>query len=1076
MKVVAALLLAGVVFAVSVGLWLKIGIQFEILEAGGVKLSGFTLVWRDKLELQVETFALDVKGANLDLLQIVTQQENLGTAKKAISFAPHLVKLFSSLHVQSISVGEWQGTIHLDRNAPPGDSFVSLDSKDVEFLSGLKLEQGTLVFDISKGGVKSLDVQATGQVRIDSRQELMSGSLSVNIADVLPVALEFKADKTQLVFTGKEGGRISAIKPLVDLFELDPEIQVWITEYLVGSRYNLTTVSGELPWDNPAAILDSLYGEVRVDDCEYTFAPGLEPIKTRYTDVVFKKGVLIITPTEPTFYGQGGEKSWLDIDFNDGDNITLTAYIKTHARGNDDILNLLKYYDIHLPFKQTAGETAADLTLVINLNTLEVEADGTFLIDKGRVAHNDVIYDVAKVDISVDDSMVTIENIDVRYAELFDARISGVFNGLEGTGELDIIVENFESPVGNSKLRLDTAQKQPSIVYRILADGEFVEAAASTWYLDEQRFDLGAFSTKVSYHELSGTMPPTKLEIPPGITAELSGTINISKQQSSLQCTLLDLRFKDIALEDAGLPVTVVHNRKKWKFQTEKPSRWSVNKVPVTLNNTELIYTEDGFSVTGSRIRYGEFFDSEVTGYYDTLKKQGLFLLEKLSVKDKKVGKLLGSDQGVWIEINKLEEELLVNIRELELSIIAGKNGHWSATFSDLSKLHERSSLLQKYMVDSGNLTIWSPDGNKPFSFSAVVPYRYPVLIKDGEEVDRLLISGRFTDQGVEAMVNENLELEYDGMLTITSHDIKYNISAINKLLKDQHIEEEDEDTGDTSIELSFTAENSSLVFTDTIQAPADQIHLYHEEGRTVGHLHHGPGVIELNYEDGRFSLEGNGLNDEFMGALLQGAGCKNGRMSLAAQGTVHKATALFKVNDTVLMDYKPLNNMLAFLNTVPALITFSPQEYSTSGLPVSSAVTGLAFDGGVATVESFVLQSPVITMNGAGEVDFVRNQMDMDFNLITQAKVNISKIPLLGYIFAGKEKRPSITLKVSGGLDDPEVDFSVFREVATMPFSILYRTLTLPYHLVDTMVDANESNGNSQVPPVSNDEQGGEQ
>lgn len=1069
MKVVISLLLAGVLLISAAGLMLKRGVSLESLEIAGAQLSGCTLVWREKLELQVEMFALDVKTTSWNL------QQNLDAAKKAVSAASRLIHLFSSLHVNSFSVGEWQGTIHLDRNAAPGDSLISIGSKDLEFLTGLKLEGDIMILDISKVAVKTLNAQASGQVRIDTRQEQMSGTLAVNFADVFPVTVEFEADKRQLVFSGQEGGKISTIKPLVDLFELDQGIQVWITEYLVGSRYNLKTVSGVLPWDNPGAILDSLYGEVRVDDCEYTFAPGLEPIKTRYTDVVFKNGVLIITPTDSTFYGQNGEASWLDIDFNDGDNIILTAYIKTHAKANDDILNLLKYYDILLPLRQESGVTAADLTLVINLNSEQVGADGSFLIDKGRVAYSGVIYDVTEVDISVDDSMVTIDNIDARYAEMFDVRISGVYNGAEETGELYIVVEHFESPVGNSKLRLDTARKQPSIVYRILPDSQFLEVAGSSWYLEEQQFNIGPFSTPFSFYELSGTLPPTKLEIPPGIIAELSGPFSISKQQVSLECALLDFRMKDIVLEEAGLPFTILQNGRKWKFQTAETSHWSINEVPVTLYNSEFIYTESAFSVTGSRVRYGDFFDSEVTGYYDTIKEQGLFFLEKLSLKNQKIGTLFDADQGVWIEINRMEEGLAVKIPELEFYITAGKDGHWSATLNDISRIYDRSPLLQKYKVDEGNAAIWAPTGDKPFSFSAVLPYRYPILVKDGKNIDQLLISGSITEHGFGAMVNEDLLLDYTDTLAITSTDIHYNIPAINKLLGEQPVEKDSDDAGDTGLKLSFVAENSSLIFTERIHVPADEIHLNSAGGRTVGHLHHGQGTIELTLEDGRFSLEGKDLNDAFIGALLQGAGVRNGHMSLAAQGTLDYATALFKVNDTVLMDFKPLNNMLAFMNTVPALITFSPQEYSTRGLPVSSAVTGLVFDNGVAAIESFSLRSPVITLNGAGEVDFTRNKMDMDFNVITQAKVNINKIPLLGYIFAGKEKRPSIALKVTGGLDDPEVDYSVFREVAILPFSILYRTLTLPYHLVDTMIESNDIYENGRIPPISDVEQGGE-
>ncbi len=65
-----------------------------------------------------------------------------------------------------------------------------------------------------------------------------------------------------------------------------------------------------------------------------------------------------------------------------------------------------------------------------------------------------------------------------------------------------------------------------------------------------------------------------------------------------------------------------------------------------------------------------------------------------------------------------------------------------------------------------------------------------------------------------------------------------------------------------------------------------------------------------------------------------------------------------------------------------------------------------------------------------------------------------MNKIPLLGYIMVGNEKRPAIIVKISGDLHDPKVKHSVFRRVATLPFAILFRTLTLPFHLVESMVD----------------------
>lgn len=202
------------------------------------------------------------------------------------------------------------------------------------------------------------------------------------------------------------------------------------------------------------------------------------------------------------------------------------------------------------------------------------------------------------------------------------------------------------------------------------------------------------------------------------------------------------------------------------------------------------------------------------------------------------------------------------------------------------------------------------------------------------------------------------------------------------------------------------------------------------------------------------------------MGALIKGAHFKKGSLSVAAKGSFDESSVLVKISDTTLKNLNPLNNILAFLDTIPALITFSLPDYSTKGMYVKSAVVGMKIQNDLATIESFDVKSSVLTISGTGWISVPQNLINMDLNMITQAKTNLTKIPLIGYIIAGKEKRPSITLKVSGPLNDPTVKNSMFKEVASTPFSILYRTLTLPYYLVESMVD---SSGNRKEKKDSN-------
>ena len=261
----------------------------------------------------------------------------------------------------------------------------------------------------------------------------------------------------------------------------------------------------------------------------------------------------------------------------------------------------------------------------------------------------------------------------------------------------------------------------------------------------------------------------------------------------------------------------------------------------------------------------------------------------------------------------------------------------------------------------------------------------------------------------------------------------------------------------DRNFTYSLEAINSSLFFKQGSQAKADKIHLKSIDDTVGILLEHGKGNIVLEVEGEEFSIEGKGLNDTFMNNLIEGAKFQNGQMNMAAKGTFDKFSALFKIDNTVLRGLKSVSSIMAFLDTIPALITFSLPEYNSKGLPISSAVVGMMVAEGLATFESFEVKSPVLSMAGTGWIDITKSLIDMDFNLITGAKTNLNKIPLLGFVMVGKEKKPSITVKVTGDLQDPKVDNSVFREVATKPVSILYRTLSLPLHLVDSMSDSLE-------------------
>jgi AsmA-like C-terminal region/Protein of unknown function len=1051
--IVLGLFLFICIILVFTGVMLKKGIRSDGFVIGPATVSGVALQWRDKLDLQVDTLSLELEQGGGGI------PEDLSFIDTGARIIQGLDFLFQGISFQTVTIGEMTGRAQLARGA----SFINLAADDFELRSRLKMEQDILRIDIEEAVSKAFSSSASGQIRLHLKEKQLTGSLAVNLTASLPVTLNFTADRERIAFHGEEAGAITSITSFVDLFGLSQNIQRWITEYLTGSRYNLKVFRGSFPWDDPLQLLETFYAEVRVEDCEYTFAPGLEAIKTDHTDVIFEKGVLNIIPHDSTFYGQDGEDSWLDINFNDPDNIILTAYILTHAVANDDILNLLKYYGISLPFIQIAGKTGTDLTLAINLNKTQITALGRFSIDDGVIVYEQKEYGVKDAIIVLENATVTLEQMLVSFKELFAANISGAVDLPNRTGDIDIAVQELAIKVGKSTLTLDESDPKPTLQYQIRPDGIRIAATASSWKLDLLSLRLGPFTTPFSFEDYSGFLSPTLLSSPSKAEAEVSGAFSLKGQTVDFQCDLLKYTVKDLVLEQDHMPFRLQYDQ-KLMLRTEKKSRWSLNHISIMEYPSEYKFEDNVLYLVDGRISYGQFFDSHVSGHYNYREDQGSFLLENLQIRKEELGNIFSPGNAVAVEVDGRKESLLVRIPELGMEISTGEHKSWSVSFTDLAVLHKHSKLLQQYMLDDGSLIISSENGEKPYSFSAEIPYRYSFLVKDGKPVELLEVAGSFSEQGLKVTINGDVEIVYDDKLNIMSQNVGYNVPEILKFMKERPAPGAADSGKKKKISAAVMATDSAFYFASDSHIPADQVSLDFTDGTVRLHLEHGDGSIVMDIEGDQFSLKGEGLNDAFMTALVRDANIQGGTVSMGARGSFDEFSVVLKANDIILKDFKTLNNILAMVNTIPALITFTLPEYHTKGLPVSSVVVGMTVRDGLATFETMNIDSPELSLTGSGWINFSEKKIAMDLNLITQSKENLQKIPLIGYILAGKKKQPSITVKVTGDLMDPEVESAMFKEVATIPFSMLYRTLALPAHLASPLFESDEGEKGKEV------------
>ena len=88
--------------------------------------------------------------------------------------------------------------------------------------------------------------------------------------------------------------------------------------------------------------------------------------------------------------------------------------------------------------------------------------------------------------------------------------------------------------------------------------------------------------------------------------------------------------------------------------------------------------------------------------------------------------------------------------------------------------------------------------------------------------------------------------------------------------------------------------------------------------------------------------------------------------------------------------------------------------------------------------------------------IDYFNNAINLKLNLKTDFGSNVSNLPVVGYILIGDDGTAATSFKISGALDNPKVESALAKDIIVSPFNILFRTITYPFHVLDSLVEDN--------------------
>ena len=1012
---------------------LKDGFRLNHLDLPGLKIEKLYIKWNEKLDIAAGSVYV-TKGST-------EKPSPLDYA--AVAKTLRLVRAFDA-YIASVGIGE----LHLDGavgslsyNAGGSDAIV-LDSEAYHLRAGLRFVGNYFRLDLERLEDLNRDLTLAGTVVADLGRGELFADINASFGDLDGIRLYGHADREAFTFSAAAAEPLKEIGPIVAVAGLPEKISKWIVDYATGSSYTLHTLHGVLPYDNPKALLRTLYATATCNSLSYRFHPELEPIRTERTELRFEKGVLNIFPKQARFYGHDGGKSWLNIDFT-APRTTLNAYIHTTAPLDENMLTLLRTYHIDLPFRQLEGATRADLALAIILATAETHAKGNFQVDAGRFRYLGLDLGISNASVMLVDSDVAIDALSLTYNDQLHAELWGYMNPAKKYGHLSLATGKVSFGAGENAISL--SQEEPLRVdYVISAGRDHIRFEPSHWRYKGVDIDVDAADIPFDYAASTAILEQIPFRVDQAARATASGDIDFRKGSADLRFSIQDLHYDALLLDQPQMTLAARYDN-TLRLDLPEPTQFDFGGAKLHLGSSTVEINATRTHASDIDIRIGNELHAALSFTLEHETGSADLFVSALEMEHNATGARFSNRYPLTAIAHLNETGFYLASNDPQLYFGADAKG-WELDLFSLSSLSKHLPLLRRYALDEGELRIEHAKGAPENRFSGSVNLLYPMLVQEEKPVSFYHFEGNTSAGTTQIAINDALRVDIDETVHVASDGVGYNLGAIINYINAT----EQTKNGGKPPRFSLDANNSYIYFTPQRRAEAETLHLQSRDGELEARLTHGSGSALFRLAEGRFSLHGEDFGDRFMQHLLSLADYRGGAMSFHINGTTTNAHGIVRVKETIVKDYRALNNILAFINTVPALATFSLPHYSDKGLEVSDAYASFHYDNGLVNIDSLKVDSHEIDILGSGTIDYGNSTIDMELNLITDAGENVSKIPLVGYILVGERGDVTTTLKIEGDLENPKVTNDMAQNIVVSPFKMLMRTITLPLKILE--------------------------
>jgi hypothetical protein len=1021
---------------------LQHGLFIEHFSLSNITIKNIYIKWDEKLNCSIDKITIQKESQS-------STTHDLNDLTYYLQVTSNLLLLTNSIVIEKLQYDTITATLSYD-NQDKG--ILSVKTPFTDLSSHFFFRNNLLVFHIDKLTALDKKININGNMFLNMQDHKLYSKLHIVVDKKADLILYSVAGDRRLDYRIIAQKDIQQIHQLLLLFPLPKAIEFWARDAIDAKTLTLNSCKGFIQYNDMPAAYRHLYIDATLHKLNYTYNKKLDAIHTDHTDLEFKNGILYIRPKQAYSYQMPLGKSWLKIDFTKPQEY-LTLHLLFNGMLNKSMLKILRTYKIKLPFLQHSGTVKTDLTLKVNLRTVKIDAKGTFQTKKANFDYLGLNLDIKNTLIKLHNYDVNIPKMSAAYKNIAKAFVTVRFDAKHTRGKIDFQLQKLQL---SAQRYLNTGMKPLHIRYNINPNGDSIRVQKSQWMINQEKVLLDAITISFNLKKLQLHIPTTLFHISNIADGFITGGANLHNKTADFHIDLLHLHFQAFKLDQTDSEF-LLHYDKTLFIKSKDKLSFRLNGTQYALKNLNINVTDSSISIAKSILTIGKYIQTQLTLNYKTAKNSADIVLHNFKLFNPKNKKILYNKRVVRLFATVGKKETIVRSKELHATFFLTPS-QWSLHLNNIASIAQNSTFLKKYHINNGKITFYKKAQNPYMKFKGYIDYKYKLLSEGSKTIGHYALDGYLTkSQTLYIDINDKVNLKFSDNIKIALHNSGINSQGLINFIEMLSQNREKSSKKESVTNIFFQAKNTYIYLGYNRFIMADAIHLQYYKKAISAQLLYANGKAGFKFKNNSFELYGNNFNDHFMDKLFSLSKFTGGSLDFSLNGKLDNYNGTFYIKDTTIHDYVLLNNILAFINTVPSLATFSLPGYNKHGLHIDNAYMKFHFHKHIFDISDIYIGSKEIKILGKGDASVKYNNINLTLNLKTDLAKNLSKIPLVGYILFDGESI-STTLKITGKLTDPKVKTMLARDIAVAPLNIILRTVTLPYKIVKDIKDYNGS------------------